>query len=196
MVPILALAVAAGACWLGVELLRQNGRILARLDALEQERDERAQTAPSLAKSRIRRNGLSTGEVAPDFTLPRLGGGDVSLAEFRGRRTLLVFSDPDCAPCNALAPRLEQQSRARDVQVLMVSRGAAEANEEKRRRYGLSFPIVLQRQWEISKLYAMFATPIAYLIDEQGVIAAPVAKGPDAILGLMSQGASPRATPV
>jgi hypothetical protein len=75
----------------------------------------------------------------------------------------------------------------------MVSRGDAGANEVKRREHRLSFPIVLQRQWEISKLYAMFATPIAYLIDARGVVAAPVAKGPDAILGLLSHGA-PQAT--
>jgi hypothetical protein len=44
--------------------------------------------------------------------------------------------------------------------------------------------VVLQQRWEISRDYGMFATPIAYLIDEQGVIAANVAVGTDAILVL------------
>lgn len=191
---ILALAVAVGACCLGLLLLQQNGRILTRLEAIEQELAERAATgAAPLAKSRIRRDGLSPGEAAPEFRLPRVGGGELSLAEFRGRPTLLVFSDPECAPCNVLAPQLERQSRDTAMQVLMVSRGGEAANDAKRRTLGLTFPIVLQRHWEISRLYAMFATPIAYLIDEHGVIAAPVAKGPHAILGLLSHGASPRA---
>ena len=45
---------------------------------------------------------------------------------------------------------------------------------------------MLQQQWEISRKYAMFATPIAYLIDEQGVIARDVAVGTDAILSLLA----------
>ena len=51
----------------------------------------------------------------------------------------------------------------------------------------MTFPVVLQQQWEISRRYAMFATPIAYLIDEAGVIAHDVAVGTDAILDLMAR---------
>ena len=191
------------ACWFAFQLLQQNGRLLQRIETLEHavEGLRLGQPAasgsggnPSLAKSRIKRDGLERGVEAPDFRLPRLGGGELSLAEFRGRPLLLVFSDPECGPCDVLAPQLERRSRAEDVQVLMVSRGDPRANEIKRREHRLSFPIVLQRQWEISKLYAMFATPIAYLIDEQGVIAAPVAKGPDAILGLLAHSAPLTAT--
>src|SRR5205823_1016578 len=101
---------------------------------------------------------------APFFRVPRLDGGELSLEEYRGRRVLLVFSDPHCGPCDALAPRLEEAARAKgDVQIVMVSRGDLEENRRKAAVLGLSFPIGLQRQWEISKHYAMFATPIAYL---------------------------------
>ena len=31
---------------------------------------------------------------------------------------------------------------------------------------------MLQKQWEVSLQYAMFATPIGYLIDEQGILPA------------------------
>jgi peroxiredoxin len=201
-VAALAVALLAFACWFAFQLLQQNGRMLARIGALEQAVAALIEAAnasaptpdPSLAKSRIKRDGLERGTEAPDFRLTRLGGGELSLTEFRGRPLLLVFSDPECGPCNALAPQLERRSRAGDVQVLMVSRGDERTNEVKRREHRLSFPIVLQRQWEISKLYAMFATPIAYLIDARGVVAAPVAKGPDAILGLLAHGAPPQAT--
>jgi hypothetical protein len=57
-------------------------------------------------------------------------------------------------------------------------------NREKAKRHGLNFPVVLQKKWEVSKLYAMFATPVAYLIDERGVVAAEVATGPEPILDL------------
>jgi peroxiredoxin len=144
-----------------------------------------------LAESRIQRNGLAAGTTAPNFTLPRLDGGSLSLAEYRGRKVLLVFSDPNCGPCQALAPQLEQvHSHTGDLQILMVSRGDVEANRAKAAEHGLTFPIVLQKQWEISRQYAMFASPIAYLIDEEGVIAADVAVGAEAILALLSSAAA------
>jgi hypothetical protein len=52
---------------------------------------------------------------------------------------------------------------------------------------GLSFPIVMQKQWEVSKQYGKFATPIAYLIDEQGVLLSDVAIGVEPILALAEQ---------
>ena len=42
-------------------------------------------------------------------------------------------------------------------------------------------------QWEISCRYAMFATPVAYFIDEAGVIVMDVAVGGDAIGELLAQ---------
>jgi peroxiredoxin len=139
----------------------------------------------SLADSHLNRNGLPAGTPAPGFLLPRVGGGELSLEQYRGQRVLLVFSDPKCGPCDQLAPKLEQLHRQRaDLQVLMVSRGAMEINQQKIAQGGLTFPVVLQNSWEISRAYAMFATPIAYLIDERGIVAANVGVGPEAILGL------------
>jgi peroxiredoxin len=146
-----------------------------------------------LATSRLNRNGLKAGTPAPPFRLPRLDGGELALEDYRGRRVLLIFSNPDCGPCRQLAPRLEEfHCRRPDMCVLMVSRRDAETNREKVAEWGLTLPVVLQRHWEVSLLYGMFATPIAYLIDEQGIIAADVAQGSEAILALMA-GAATRA---
>jgi peroxiredoxin len=138
-------------------------------------------------KSRIERDGLPPGTPAPGFRLPLLDGGERSLESFRGRRVLLVFSDPACGPCDRLLPALERlHRRAQASRVLLVSRGDAEANRAKVAEHGLTLPIVLQRHWEISRAYAMFATPVGYLIDEGGVITADVAVGAEAILALAS----------
>ena len=59
-----------------------------------------------LSQSRIERNGLKVGTIAPAFRLPDLRGGTVAFEDYRGRRVLLVFSDPHCGPCEELAPHL------------------------------------------------------------------------------------------
>ena len=148
----------------------------------------RGKANKGLEHSKINRNGLPAGTPAPDFSLPKLGGGEVSLAGYRGRRVLLVFSDPDCAPCTMLAPHLEEVHRSRpDVQVLAVSRGSPAANRQKADDLGLTFPVGLQKGWEVCKAYGTFNLPSGYLIDESGVLLTPVAVGVDAVKALADQ---------
>jgi peroxiredoxin len=141
-----------------------------------------------LAESRIEREGLKAGTHAPSFRLPDIYGRTVSLEDYKGGRVLLIFSDPRCGPCEQLASHLSRPHRQRigeNVAVIMVGRGDPEENRRKAQEYGFDFPIVLQQKWEISKQYGIFATPVAFLIDEHGVIARKVAKGPDEIFGLI-----------
>jgi peroxiredoxin len=138
--------------------------------------------------STLQRDGLPAGTPAPDFTLPDLEGERHGLADFKNKRLLLVFSDPQCGPCDALAgdlQRLQEAHSDNNLQILMISRGDPKENEEKARKHGLTFPVLLQNHWEVSREYAMFATPVGYLIDEQGVIAKDVAIGKSAILSLV-----------
>jgi peroxiredoxin len=149
------------------------------------------QPHPSLSRSRLNRNGLKAGAVAPEFRLPLVGGGELALAGLRGRRVLLVFSDPNCVPCDELAPRLQELHRERpDLRVVVISRRDAQATRAKAESLGLSFPIVMQRQWEVSLNYGMFATPIGYLIDEKGIIVNDVAVGVEPILALADEPAT------
>src|SRR5215469_3340904 len=139
----------------------------------------------SLANSKIKRDGLKAGTIAPEFRLPRLDGGELSLSELRGKPVFLVFSSPSCGPCNALAPRLEKFHRKHPrLEIVMISKEDPEANREKANEHGLTFQVVLQKQWEVSRDYAMFATPVADLIDSAGVIAADVAVGEDGVMEL------------
>jgi peroxiredoxin len=147
--------------------------------------DSQPKTTKSLDRSRLLRTGLNAGSTAPEFTLPSIDGSEVTLRSLLAKRVLLVFSDPDCAPCQVLAPKLEKiHRRARDLHVVMISRGDRDSNHVKRVEHQLTFPILLQRQWEISKAYGMFATPIGYLVGRDGVLTHDVAVGEEAILRL------------
>jgi peroxiredoxin len=144
----------------------------------------------ALGESRIERNGLKPGTPAPSFQLPDIHGSTVSLEEYRGHRVLLVFSDPHCGPCDDLAPqlaRLHQEHRDNNLAIIMVGRGDAEENRSKAERHGVEFPVVLQEQWKLSKEYGIFATPVAFLIGEDGLIKKTVARGVEEILALAPQ---------
>jgi peroxiredoxin len=144
-----------------------------------------------MSESRVEREGLKAGTPAPAFSLPDIHGRPTTLEEFRGRRVLLVFSDPHCGPCDGLAPelvRLHREHRDNGLAVLMVGRGDAEENRRKAAEHGFEFPVVLQNRWRLSKEYGIFATPVAFLIDEQGVIARNVATGADEVLALAREG--------
>jgi peroxiredoxin len=146
-----------------------------------------------LSHSRIKRDGLEPGSPAPEFTLPGVDGPQVSLAAFRGRRVLLVFSDPHCDPCNQLTPELvrlhRQVGQEQDgLAVVMVSRGDRAENQRKCQQHQVQFPVGLQPGWQLSRRYGIFSTPVAFLINEDGVIAERVALGADAILALARGG--------
>jgi peroxiredoxin len=140
-----------------------------------------------LSESLIEREGLKAGTPAPVFELPDLAGRTVSLAEHRGRRVLLVFSDPECGPCDALLPdlaRLDRDHGKDGLALMLVSRGGVEENRRKAEASGVKFPVVLQPGWKLSKEYGIFATPVAFLVDEEGVIERDVVRGPAEILAL------------
>ena len=121
--------------------------------------------------SRMGRNGLSPGKKAPDFTLPNIDGQDVSLNDSVGRKVLLVFVQPGCGPCHAIVPELNRlASRGDDVQVLGINNGPPEDARKWAAETGARFPVLSQQTLSVSKRYEAFATPFAFLIDEQGVV--------------------------
>jgi peroxiredoxin len=135
-----------------------------------------------LEESRINRRGLSAGGLAPSFELPDLDGVPRSLGEFRGRRVFLLFSAPDCVPCDGLAPDVVAMHERRGAPaVLMVARGDASDNRAKAAQHDYRFPILLQPGWQVSKLYGRFATPVAYVVSESGVLETGALVGADAI---------------
>ena len=110
-----------------LQLLRNHGRILLRVESLEGALRARGIAIPQADASAP---GLPVGTPAPAFNLARLAGERTSLQDLlsRGKRVLLVFTDPTCVPCRKLAPRLaEWHAEAGDpITLVPISRGAAE----------------------------------------------------------------------
>ena len=174
--------------WLGYLLVRQNGRILLRLEEIEQRLGQRV--APA------RPAGLPIGSVASEFELPDLAGDRLALSQFRGQRVLLIFFSPQCGFCTKMAPDLAALAvdggDGRPVP-LVITTGDAEANRKMFEEHGVRCPVLLQEKMEVAAKYQASGTPTGYLIDEQGAIASALAVGAEALLTLAV--APPDATP-
>ena len=188
---VVVLALLAGQWWFLVHLLRQNGRLLVRLEALEATLAEGGSAvAPSENGTPVHQaEGLPVGSTAPEFSLSGLHGETLTLEALRssGKPVMALFTDPNCGPCNALLPDVGrwQEEHAQKLTLALVSRGEVEENKTKAQEHGLS-NVLLQKDWEVSESYEVGGTPSAVLISPDAKIATPVAGGAEGIRGLLS----------
>src|SRR5919109_933029 len=114
-----------------LNLMGQNGRLLLRLEALEARVDAGGVPALEPPAEEQSSSGLPVGSPAPGFNLAGLYGEVLTLDALRaaGKPVVLVFSDPDCGPCNALLPEIGQWQRDyTSLTIAAISRGQADVN--------------------------------------------------------------------
>jgi peroxiredoxin len=118
---------------------------------------------------------VDIGERAPDFTLPALTQGSLSLHDFGRHIVVLNFWATWCPPCVDEAPGLEkfaEQMRLQGVAVLGVSVDRdAEALQTFVAQQHLSFPILRDPDQSVANRYGTFKFPETYIIDEEGTVA-------------------------
>ena len=122
---------------------------------------------------------LAQGErkPAPALTLPRLDeGGDLSLADLRGKVVVLNFWASWCDPCREESPLLERWHRRlarRGGTVLGVD--VNDVTSKARafvREYALSYPMLKDRDGGSIQKFGVVAYPETFVIDKRGRIAA------------------------
>jgi thiol-disulfide isomerase/thioredoxin len=173
---LLAIGFGAGAAILAAVAIRLWQRNKALQVALERVRDDLAAVPP----------GLPSGAVAPDFDLPVVGGGRLTLESLRDRGlpVLLVFMDPGCIPCRDLVPNLArwQATLAERLTIAVISSDGPEDNEHA--SHGMT-DVGLQNRLEVSFAYRVRGAPSAAFISPSGRVASSLAQGPTAIEALI-----------
>jgi cytochrome c biogenesis protein CcmG, thiol:disulfide interchange protein DsbE len=126
--------------------------------------------------------GRGETEAAPDLELPKLGGGgNGSLADYRGQVVVLNFWASWCKPCRAESPLLErwhQRISARDATVLGVDMlDITEDAQDFIDEYGLSYPMLKDKDGHGIETFGVVQYPETFVIDRDGRITA-VRRGP------------------
>ena len=117
---------------------------------------------------------VALASIAPDFTLRTLNGPNLRLQEQRGRVVMINFWATWCGPCRQEMPHLNslyQKYRASGFVLLSVNvdddtRNAADVAA----KLGVTFPVLLDTDKAVSKLYDLSTMPSTVLIDRDGKI--------------------------
>jgi peroxiredoxin len=125
---------------------------------------------------------IEPGEPAPDFTLPSHKGEQVSLADFRGRKLMLVFYPADFSPvCTdqlSIYQEVLGQIQEAGVELVGVSVDSSWTHRAFRKQLGLEMPLLadFHPKGAMSTKYGVYlkdwgtTNRSLVLIDEEGVV--------------------------
>jgi peroxiredoxin Q/BCP len=117
---------------------------------------------------------ITVGNKAPAFKLPRDGGGEVSLADFKGRKLVLYFyPKADTTGCTVeakdftkLAPAFARAGTA----ILGVSADPVPKQDKFKKKYGLSIALGSDETHEMLKAYGVWAKKSMYGLKFMGIV--------------------------
>ena len=125
----------------------------------------------------------SPGDTAPHFTLPSTVGDKVSLADYRGKKNVLLMFypldfSPVCSVENKQCADMLPTEGADDVQVLGVSVDSLWSHKAFAAQNGVSYPLLadFHPRGEVAKKYGVYledkgiAARTAFIIGKDGKI--------------------------
>lgn len=118
--------------------------------------------------------GPRVGAVAPDFMLPTLDGGTVTLSQLRGKPVFLNFWATWCPACREEMPHIQKLFLEQDTHgfvVLTVDLAESPATVKSfMEKEGYTLPVALDTAGRIGNLYNVPPLPTTYILDSQGVV--------------------------
>jgi peroxiredoxin len=113
-------------------------------------------------------------EPAPDFTLPVLDGGTLSLADLRGKTVVIDFWATWCPPCEYQVPELNafyEAHKEADVAVIGISvdTEGPEVVSKWTKEKGVEYPILLGDE-ELARQFGALGFPTVVIVSPDGHI--------------------------
>ena len=116
---------------------------------------------------------LNVGQIAPSFSLPGIDGQAYTLSENGAPLTLAVFFKTTCPTCMTAFPYIEkiyQGYKGVGLTVWGISQNDRERSADFAKKYGSTFPILIDADWRVSKQYDPNVVPTSLLIASDGKI--------------------------
>ena len=118
-------------------------------------------------------SAVDKGEMAPEFTLPVLAGGDtVSLSDSQGKVRYIDFWASWCSPCRMSIPlivALQEELGEESFEVIAIN--IDERVEDARRfseGYAMNYVNLSDPEGEVAETYDLLAVPMSYVVDPEG----------------------------
>ena len=106
------------------------------------------------------------GTKAPAFTLPRDGGGAISLADFKGRKLVLYFypkaDTPGCTKESIAFSSLKRAFAKADTGVVGVSADPVKAQDKFRDKHKLAIPLASDETKKMLTAYGVWGEKSMY----------------------------------
>jgi cytochrome c biogenesis protein CcmG, thiol:disulfide interchange protein DsbE len=124
------------------------------------------------------------GFLAPDFTLKTLDGGSIKLSSLRGKVVLINIWASWCPPCRAEMPAIDRvyQTYKNDGFVVLAVDSTIQDTLANAQTFvqenNLGFPILLDENGSVTRLYQVNSLPSTFFIGSDGVIREVVIGGP------------------
>jgi len=109
---------------------------------------------------------IETGQTAPDFTLPRDGGGDITLSALRPASVVLYFyPKDDTSGCTKEAQdftALADDFAAAGAKVIGVSKDSVAKHDKFVSKYGLAVALVSDEESDVCERYGTWVEKSMY----------------------------------
>ena len=126
---------------------------------------------------------ISTGDIAPDFTLPKTGGGSVTLSALRPHPVVLFAYGQDGSPTCTTAVRdfdaLLPEFQALGVEVLGLSKDPIKSHDRFAAKQALSVPLLSDHGGHLMQDWGLFGEKLFFGKLVQGVLRATLLIGGD-----------------